>query len=62
MRAGRMEEAARLWSQVLAASPENPQALFHLAQDRMLQRDPAGAIGLLERAAKTDPLIALSDQ
>ncbi len=55
MRAGRMDEAARLWSQVLAVSPENPQALFHLAQDRMLQRDPAGAIGLLERAAKTDP-------
>jgi aspartate beta-hydroxylase len=55
MRAGRVDEAARLWSQVLAASPDNPQALFHLAQYRMLLRDAAGAIGLLERAAKADP-------
>ena len=55
MRAGRMDEAARLWAQVLAAVPDNPQALFHLAQYRMLQKDPAGAIGMLERAAKADP-------
>lgn len=50
-----MDEAARLWTQVLELAPEHPQALFHLAQYRLLQKDPAGAILLLDRAAKADP-------
>jgi aspartate beta-hydroxylase len=55
MQAGRMDEAARLWAQVLELAPEHPQALFHLAQYRLLQKDAAGAILLLDRAAKADP-------
>jgi aspartate beta-hydroxylase len=55
MQAGRREEAARLWSQVLAVAPEHPQALFQLAQQRLLQKDTAGGLALLERAAKADP-------
>jgi aspartate beta-hydroxylase len=55
MHAGRMDEAARLWAQVLEVAPEHPQALFHLAQYRLLQKDPGSAVALLERAAKADP-------
>src|SRR5436305_12450271 len=55
MQAGRMDEAARLWTQVLELAPEHPQALFHLAQYRLVQKDPAGAILLLDRAAKAEP-------
>jgi aspartate beta-hydroxylase len=55
MQAGRLDEAARLWGQVLAAAPEHPQALFHLAQHRLLQKDVASGLALLERAAKADP-------
>lgn len=50
-----MDEAARLWAQVLELEPEHPQALFHLAQYRLMQKDAAGAILLLDRAAKGDP-------
>jgi aspartyl/asparaginyl beta-hydroxylase (cupin superfamily) len=55
MQAGRMDEAARLWAQVLELEPEHPQALFYLAQYRLMQKDVAGAILLLDRAAKGDP-------
>src|SRR5690348_1055975 len=55
MQAGRPDEAARLWSQVLALSPEHPQALFHLGQHRLMQKDTAGGLALLERAAAADP-------
>jgi len=55
MQAGRLEEAARLWSQLLGIVPEHPQALFHLAQQRMAQKDYAGAIHLLQRAERADP-------
>ena len=51
MQAGRREEAVRLWSQVLIAAPEHPQALFHLAQQRLMQKDVSGSLTLLERAA-----------
>jgi aspartate beta-hydroxylase len=55
MQTGRLDEAARLWSQVLTLQPEHPQALFHLGQHKLLQRDVESALGLLERAARTDP-------
>lgn len=55
MQAGRMDEAARLWMQVLELAPEHPQALFHLAQYRLMQKDFASAISLFERAARADP-------
>ena len=55
MQAGRPEEAARLWSQVLTLSPEHPQALFHLGQHRLMQKDTAAGLQLLERAAAADP-------
>ncbi|MBV8800924.1 MAG: aspartyl/asparaginyl beta-hydroxylase domain-containing protein [Alphaproteobacteria bacterium] len=55
MQSGRLEDAARLWSQVLAAAPEHPQALFHLGQHKLMQKDQAAALDLLERAAKADP-------
>lgn len=52
---GRMDEAARLWSNVLELAPDHAQALFHLGQYRLLQKDAAAAISLFERAAKADP-------
>lgn len=55
MQAGRLDEAARLWGQVLSLQPEHPQALFHLGQHKLLQRDAAAALALLERAAQADP-------
>ncbi len=38
MAAGRADEAARLWEQVLAAAPEHPQALLHLGQIALQKR------------------------
>lgn len=55
MQVGRLDEAARLWAQVLTLQPEHPQALFHLGQHKLLQKDAAAALGLLERAARGDP-------
>ena len=55
MRAGRMEDAARLWEQVLAALPEHSQALFHLGQHALMRKDTAHARVLLERAAREAP-------
>lgn len=52
---GRMDEAARLWGNVLELAPDHAQALFHLAQYRLLQKDTPGAIDLFERAAGADP-------
>jgi aspartyl/asparaginyl beta-hydroxylase (cupin superfamily) len=63
MAAGRMDEAAHLWTQVLSLSPEHPQALFHLGQDRLIRKDARGALPLLTRAAKADtstPVIPLN--
>jgi aspartate beta-hydroxylase len=59
MQMGRLDEAARLWSQVLSLSPEHPQALFHVGQHRLIQKDPTGALALLERAARADPKAAV---
>ncbi|MGH6877406.1 MAG: aspartyl/asparaginyl beta-hydroxylase domain-containing protein [Rhizomicrobium sp.] len=63
MRAGRPEEAALLWEQILAASPDHPQALYHLGQHALMRGDPARARKLLERAqraAPKDPSIPLN--
>jgi len=55
MRAGRLDEAARLWNQVLALEPGHGQALFHLGQHALMRRDTAQARDLLERAAAAAP-------
>lgn len=52
---GRLDEAARLWSDVLRTTPDHPQALLQLGQYRLYRGDPAGALDLLRRAAKADP-------
>jgi tetratricopeptide (TPR) repeat protein len=54
MQIGRMEESARLFSEFLTLSPNHPQALFHLAQVRLSQKDAASAIQLLEQAERVD--------
>ncbi|HEY1961275.1 MAG TPA: aspartyl/asparaginyl beta-hydroxylase domain-containing protein [Rhizomicrobium sp.] len=59
MQTGRLEEAARLWSQVLSVSPGHPQALFHLGQHRLYSGNPKGALELLQSAANADPKNAL---
>jgi hypothetical protein len=55
MQAGRLDDAARLWSQVLASAPAHPQALFHLGQHKLYRRDPAGALAVLQQAERADP-------
>ncbi|MGH6889162.1 MAG: aspartyl/asparaginyl beta-hydroxylase domain-containing protein [Rhizomicrobium sp.] len=55
MRAGRADDAARLWEQILAVSPGHPQALFHLGQHALLRREPERARDLLERAGRAAP-------
>ncbi|MFL5238699.1 MAG: aspartyl/asparaginyl beta-hydroxylase domain-containing protein [Rhizomicrobium sp.] len=54
MQAGKMEEAARLFSEFLTLSPNHPRALFHFAQVRLSQKDAASAIQLLQRAERAD--------
>jgi len=63
MRSGRPDDAARLWDDVLAASPEHPQALFHAGQLALMRRDFVAARSFLERAANAapkDPVIPLN--
>lgn len=63
MRAGRHEEAARAWSEVLALEPAHGQALFHLGQHALMRRDIFRARELLERAAAAapkEPAVALN--
>lgn len=55
MQAGRMDDAARAWTQVLAASPQHAQALFFLGQHKMARQDAQAAAALFERAAAADP-------
>ena len=55
MQAGRLDDAARLWSQVRALAPDHPQALLHLGQHQLYRGDAAGARALLEQAAMADP-------
>jgi tetratricopeptide (TPR) repeat protein len=63
MQAGRINDAAQLWEQVRAASPEHPQALLHLGQHRLFLGDAKGSLTLLERAAQVDtknPVVPLN--
>jgi aspartyl/asparaginyl beta-hydroxylase (cupin superfamily) len=55
MRAGRGEQAAHLWEQVLVAAPAHPRALFHLGQFALMRKDFARARERLERAAHVAP-------
>jgi aspartate beta-hydroxylase len=55
MRAGRPDEAARLWEQVLGIAPEHPQALFRLGQLALMRKDLSRAREFLERAARLAP-------
>jgi len=55
MRGGRLDEAARLWGEVLVAAPGHPQALFHLGQHALMRKDMARARELLERAGRAAP-------
>jgi len=59
LRAGRAEDAARVWGQVLAMVPEHAQALFHLGQYQLQRKDPAGARVFFERAERADPASAI---
>jgi aspartyl/asparaginyl beta-hydroxylase (cupin superfamily) len=54
-RAGRDDDAARAWHQVLAAAPDNPHALFNLGQIALFRKDARSACDLLTRAARADP-------
>ena len=63
MQAGRLNDATRIWEQVHALAPEQPQALLHLGQHRLFLGEAKGAIELLERAAKVDatnPVVLLN--
>jgi aspartyl/asparaginyl beta-hydroxylase (cupin superfamily) len=55
MQAGRLDDAARLWSQVRTLVPAHPQALLHLGQHQLFRGDAAGARTLLEQASAADP-------
>ena len=59
MQAGRPGDAARIWGQVLALSPDHSQALFHLGQYQLQRNDPNGARTFLERAERADPASAI---
>jgi Tfp pilus assembly protein PilF len=54
-RAGRHDEAARAWTQVLTADPENPRALFVLGQQAFQAANMAKARDYLARAARAAP-------
>lgn len=54
-RAGRRDEAARLYRQVIAEGGEQPAALNALAMQALAARDPAAAAGLFQRAVAADP-------
>ncbi len=62
MQAGRLDEAARLWEQVLAGQPDHPRALLHLGQHLLYRGQPLQARALLERALAADanPMVALN--
>ncbi|MFM9862423.1 MAG: aspartyl/asparaginyl beta-hydroxylase domain-containing protein [Micropepsaceae bacterium] len=58
-RAGRLDEAARIWEQVRTVSPDNADALFFLGQRTLAAGDARAAIELLRRAASSAPKDAL---
>ena len=53
--AGRLADADRLWRQLLAQDPDQPDALHFFAQQAMRQNDMAMAAELLRRAAPRAP-------
>jgi tetratricopeptide (TPR) repeat protein len=55
MQAGRLDEAAAQWKQVLAAQPGHPRALLHLGQHALYRRQPQDGMALLTRALEADP-------
>jgi tetratricopeptide (TPR) repeat protein len=55
MRSGQLEQAARIWRDVLALVPEHPQALFHLGQHALYGKDYERSKTLLTRAAIAAP-------
>ncbi|GAA0528480.1 hypothetical protein GCM10008941_04820 [Rhizomicrobium palustre] len=61
--AGRLDEAARLWDQLLRLFPNHPEALHFMAQRALQKGDAKTARGLLEtavRAAPRDPVLHLA--
>ncbi len=63
MSAGHLDEAAKIWEQVLGAEPENPRALFHLGQHVLFRGNAARALPMLQRAAEltsNEPAIFLN--
>jgi aspartyl/asparaginyl beta-hydroxylase (cupin superfamily) len=54
-RMGQIEQANKLWKELLAVAPEHPQALFHLGQHALYARDLTAAQTLLERAVAAEP-------
>lgn len=55
MAMGRLDEASRLWGQVLSAAPNHSQALLHLGQHAAYRGDLGGALQFLNRAATAAP-------
>lgn len=55
MRAGRLDDAAQKWREVVAAAPDHAQALFHLGQHALFRKDFEQARSLLVRAAAVAP-------
>ena len=55
MKAGRLDEAAMVWEQVLAGEPGHPRALLHLGQHLLYRSQPQRAKVFLERALAADP-------
>ncbi len=53
-RAGGRDEAVALWSELVAAYPNHPRALFLRGQRQMEAGDAAGALGLLTEAEALD--------
>lgn len=54
-RAGRWDDAQRLWTDVRKLQPDHPQALYALGVHAMQRRDFAAAQDLLEQACKASP-------
>jgi aspartyl/asparaginyl beta-hydroxylase (cupin superfamily) len=54
-RAGRLDEAGRIFGEVLRLSPQHPRALLFLGQQTLHRGDARGALDLLARAAVAAP-------
>src|SRR5690349_19104902 len=53
-RAGRREEAFAAWSELVAAHPDHPRALFLRGRRRMDEGDAAGALALFAQSEALD--------